>query len=72
MRKYLILVIALAQGCAATTWYKDGSSQSEFNMDRAQCQASSYMVPSNGSLAQSLNQVAYYQACMQGKGWRAG
>lgn len=72
MPKYLIALVALAQGCASVTWYKDGATEAQFHQEKAQCDAASYTVPNNGSLAQSLDRTNYYLACMKGKGWRAG
>lgn len=72
MPKFLIVLVALAQGCATVTWYKDGSTESMYHQEKAQCEAGSYTVASNGSLAGSLDRTNYYLACMKGKGWRAG
>lgn len=47
------------------TWYRDGSTEREFNMDRGQCRAQAFGV-SGGNM---LQMAMVINACMEGKGW---
>lgn len=64
-RSSAILIIALAAGCATRAWYKDGSTERDFNMDRGQCQAQAYSV----SQPQAWQPALVFHGCMEGKGW---
>lgn len=66
MRALILLAAVALSGCAVT-YYKNGSTEQEFNIDVAQCEAQSYMVSANGP---ALDRMAYRMACMKGKGWR--
>jgi hypothetical protein len=69
MRIIIFGVLTLLAGCAANnnnwSWYKDGASGQDFNMDNGQCRAQAFSIP-NASLFQI---VLVQQNCMQGKGW---
>lgn len=65
---YLLLFITLLNGCATkpqSVWYKSGSSEQEFEMERAQCNAQAFSL-ANGNLYQM---VIIQNQCLQGKGW---
>ncbi len=61
------LVLALLAGCATPDlrWYRDGSTQKEFNVDSGQCRAQAFSVP----LGSALQQIIVFEGCMEGKGW---
>jgi len=68
--KNLILVAAIAlAGCASqpeTYWAKAGATDSDFDIDKGQCDAQAFQVAGG-----SLMQIALVQnGCMRGKGWR--
>jgi hypothetical protein len=70
MRKVLLLAITAAfGGCAAMghgwSWYKDGATQQDFEMDQGQCKAQAFSVPNASMLQVGL----VIQNCMIGKGW---
>jgi hypothetical protein len=64
--RYLICLFVLA-GCATTEryWEKPGASSSEFDMDRAQCQAQALSTAGMYMMQMAL----VLNACMRGKGW---
>ncbi|MGZ3235760.1 MAG: hypothetical protein ACXU8A_00120 [Burkholderiaceae bacterium] len=65
--KYILLVVLALSGCATNSWswYKENSSQQDFNMDNGQCRAQAFGIP-NAPLMQI---VMVQQACMEGRGW---
>lgn len=57
-----IVLCLLLTGCAGA-WYKDGSTERDFNMDRGQCNAQAYSAPD------ALQRAFVFRSCMEGKGW---
>ena len=61
------VVALLLAGCMTPpTWHKSGSSQSDFYVDRGQCNAQAYSVPG----MQYMQVGIVFNSCMQGKGWQ--
>jgi hypothetical protein len=61
-----ILFVLLLSGCATERyWEKPGASSSEFEMDRAQCQAQALSTAGMYMMQMAL----VLNACMRGKGW---
>jgi len=67
MKKILIVttLVFTLFGCANNVWVKPGATLSDFNIDKAQCNAQAYSIP----FASVYQQVAVQNECMQGKGW---
>lgn len=69
--KYAIAVaVLLLTGCATRpqmAWFKDGSTQQDFNAELGQCRAQAFGVP--GAMNNLLQVAIVQQNCMLGKGW---
>lgn len=62
------LAAHLLAACATQpkSWYREGASGQEFEMDKGQCQAQGFAAPGMYTMQMAL----IFTSCMRGKGWQ--
>jgi hypothetical protein len=66
-RRMVMAAICLLSGAACTpyAWYRAGSSERDFRIERAQCNERANSISGAGIIQRD----AVFQNCMEGKGW---
>ncbi|MEW6521110.1 MAG: hypothetical protein AB1461_17040 [Thermodesulfobacteriota bacterium] len=71
-----LLLLLLLQGCSTSshqTWYKDGGTQREFDLDARDCEViaeqQALLQSENGRRYDPLTYADLYQRCITAKGW---